>query len=275
MLFNLDSQGIIRIRKKQLIIILKILKMSGFTNKTFIKHDDYMTPKSAWENIQQFIPRDKIIWEAFFGDGKSGRYLEELGFDVIHKEVDFFENDLGDIIVSNCPFSQTKEIFKRLLVLDKPFILLLPVSKMNTSYFREWKNKINEKDFQIIIPPKRIHFEKHVDGKVPDKWKSSCNFDCHYYCYKMGLEKDITWGEENSDAKKAKTKSPKKEGRDKPYAKKGVEKKKMKLVIDEDTDDDDDDDDEVLHYRRKKINNQASDKSDKDDGFPKTLCVLY
>ena len=30
-----------------------------------------------------YIPNDKIIWEAFYGDGKSGKYLEELGFNVI------------------------------------------------------------------------------------------------------------------------------------------------------------------------------------------------
>jgi|TARA_R110002111_G_scaffold262488_3_gene338787 hypothetical protein len=163
--------------------------MAGFHSKTFIKHDDYMTPKSAWEAIQQFIPKDKVIWEAFYGDGFSGRHLQDLGFEVIHEEVDFFENDLGEVIISNPPFSQTKEVLKRLLVLDKPFILILPSSKINTSYFREWKDK----DLQIIIPRKRIHFEKQVDGEVPENYKSSCNFDCFYYCYKIGLEKSITW----------------------------------------------------------------------------------
>jgi len=154
-----------------------------------MKHDDYMSPKYAWENIKQFIPKDKIIWEAFYGDGKSGNFLTELGYEVIHEEVDFFENDLGDIIVSNPPFSQSKEVMARLLILDKPFILILPSSKINTSYFRSWKDK----GLQIIIPRKRIHFTKLVDGVVPDNYKSSCNFDCFYYCYKIGLSKDIIW----------------------------------------------------------------------------------
>ena len=163
--------------------------MAGFHTKTFIKHDDYMTPKYAWENIKQFIPKDKIIWEAFYGDGKSGDFLTELGYEVIHEEVDFFENDLGDIIVSNPPFSQSKEVMARMLELDKPFILILPSSKINTSYFRAWKDK----GLQIIIPRKRIHFTKLVDGVVPDNYKSSCNFDCFYYTYKMNLPKDIIW----------------------------------------------------------------------------------
>ena len=163
--------------------------MAGFHTKTFIKHDDYMTPKYAWENIKQFIPKDKIIWEAFYGDGKSGDFLTELGYEVIHEEVDFFESDLGDIIVSNPPFSQSKEVMARMLELDKPFILILPSSKINTSYMRSWKDK----GLQIIIPRKRIHFTKLVDGVIPDNYKSSCNFDCFYYCYKIGLSKDIIW----------------------------------------------------------------------------------
>tara|TARA_B100000767_G_scaffold2231_1_gene2212 strand:- start:532 stop:1002 length:471 start_codon:yes stop_codon:yes gene_type:complete len=154
-----------------------------------MKHDDYMSPKYAWENINMYIPKDKIIWEAFYGDGKSGDFLKELGHEVIHEEVDFFESDLGDIIVSNPPFSQSKEVMARLLILDKPFILILPSSKINTSYFRSWKDK----GLQIIIPRKRIHFTKLVGGVIPDNYKSSCNFDCFYYCYKIGLSKDIIW----------------------------------------------------------------------------------
>ena len=75
--------------------------MAGFHTKTFLKHDDYMTPKYAWENINQYIPKDKIIWEAFMGDGESGKYLEELGCkEVIHDYEDFFESDKGEILIS-------------------------------------------------------------------------------------------------------------------------------------------------------------------------------
>lgn len=163
--------------------------MAGFHTKTFLKHDDYMTPKYAWEDIKHIIPKDKVIYEPFYGDGKSGEYLKELGFNVIHEPIDFFENNLGDIIVSNPPFSHTKEIMLRLLELDKPFIIILPCSKINTSYLRNWKNK----NIQIIIPRKRIHFNKLVDGKTPEKWKNACNFDCFYYCYKINLPRDINW----------------------------------------------------------------------------------
>ena len=143
--------------------------MAGFQTKTFLKHDDYMTPKSAWENIKHLIPQDKLIWEAFYGDGKSGEYLKELGFNVIHEPIDFFENNLGDVIVSNPPFSKSKEVMKRLKELDKPFIIILPASKICTSYIRE--NYKNDK-LQIIIPKKRIHFEKQTLEMIEDSCRT-------------------------------------------------------------------------------------------------------
>ena len=157
--------------------------MSNFTNKEFIVYDDYMTPKYAWDNIKEYIPKDKIIWEAFMGDGKSGEYLKDLGLNVIHNENDFFKSNEGDIIVSNPPFSKCKEILRRLKELDKPFILILPSSKINTQYFRIFKN-----DIQLIIPPKRIQFLKNGN-----ELNNKCNFDCFYYCYKINLPKDIIW----------------------------------------------------------------------------------
>ena len=166
--------------------------MAGFQTKTFIKHDDYMTPFTAWKNIEHLIPKNKVIWEAFYGDGASGQYLTDLGFNVIHEPVDFFKNDLGEIIVSNPPYSQSKEVLERLIELGKPFIILFPLSKINTQYFRKLFSQ-NPDKIQIIIPRKRIQYEKHIDGKVPEGWKSDCNFDCLYYCWKIGLERDIIW----------------------------------------------------------------------------------
>ena len=166
--------------------------MAGFHTKTFLKHDDYMTPFYAWDNIKQYIPKDKVIWECFYGDGTSGEHLKKLGFKVIHEKIDFFKNNRGDILVSNMPFSKKKEVFTRLLELDKPFIMICPSSTINTQYIRKLFSKSKNK-LQIIIPRKRIHFIKKVNGVIPENWKNSCNFDCFYYCYKMNFNKDIIW----------------------------------------------------------------------------------
>jgi len=166
--------------------------MALFTNKSFINHDDYMTPFSAWDNIKQYIPQDKIIWEGFYGNGESGTHLTKLKFNVIHEEIDFFENDKGDIVVSNPPFTKIPEILTRLKALNKPFILIMPSSKINTQYFRKLFCD-TEDPIQIIIPLKRIQFEKMVNGEKVKDQKNSCNFDCFYYCWKVGLERDIIW----------------------------------------------------------------------------------
>jgi len=163
--------------------------MAGFHTKTFIVHDDYMTPKSAWESIDHLIPKNKVIWESFYGDGSSGKYLKELGYNVIHEKIDFFENNLGDLVVSNPPFSKAKEVLKRLKELEKPFILIMPISKLTTSYFRDCFK--NDNEFQFIIPRKRIQFNKLIDGN--EEQQNKCNFDCVYYCYKLNLQHSITW----------------------------------------------------------------------------------
>ena len=97
------------------------------------------------------------------------------------------QEDRGEVIVTNPPFSLVKKIMSRLLELDKPFIILMPSSKINTQYMRIFKNKL-----QIIIPPKRIHFIKINENGERIQTKG-CHFDCFYYCYKIGLEKDMMW----------------------------------------------------------------------------------
>ena len=133
-----NNSGCIRIIKIIFLFLFKFLfvfyKMAGFQPKAFIKHCDYMTPKYAWEWIKDFKPKDKISWEAIYGDGESGKILTDLGFNVIHEEIDFFTNTVGDVIVSNPPFSKKKEIMARLKEIDKPFIIICPSSMINTQY---------------------------------------------------------------------------------------------------------------------------------------------
>ena len=68
----------------------------------------------------------------------------------------------------------------------------MPCFKITTGYFRE-NFKDSDDPIQIIIPRKRIHFDKQINGVTPEGWKNSCNFDCFYYCYKMNLPRDIIW----------------------------------------------------------------------------------
>ena len=158
----------------------------------FQTYDDYMTPKSAWEAIAHLIPKDKVVWEPFYGDGKSGEYLKELGFNVVHEPIDFFFEDRGDIIVSNPPFSVVKQIVKRLKELNKPWILLMPVQKLNTNYFREAFCEDGDGKLQLVIPYERVQFKKLEGGKEVIT-KTKCPFDCFYYCYDLNLPTSAMW----------------------------------------------------------------------------------
>jgi hypothetical protein len=82
------------------------------SNPVKTTHDEYYTQKSAWQDKQEFIPRDKQICEAFMLNSKSSSavYLTELGFNVTWSDIDFFIDDKGDVVVSNCPYSCKKEV---------------------------------------------------------------------------------------------------------------------------------------------------------------------
>jgi hypothetical protein len=152
-------------------------------------HDDYMTSKIAWENIQKYIPKDKVIWECFYGDGNSGKYLRELGFNVIHEDKDFFKWTPKEyaLSVSNPPFFNRKIYLEKLRERGKPFIMIMPINTLGTQYLK----KLFKNEIQVIIPPKRLSFDKLVDGKIIDA--PYPNFDCLYYCWKMNLPRDIVF----------------------------------------------------------------------------------
>lgn len=163
--------------------------MSTYLNWNPSKDNDFVTPKYLWEEIKEYIPNDKIISMPFYCEGSCGKDMEELGFNVIHQNEDFFQHDRGDIVVDNPPFETKKEVIEKLVERNKPFILIVPVSTMCYKY-----SKILGSDLQILIPKKRmkfIHFDK-VSLSLKEDWeKHSCAFDCVYMCWKMNLEKDI------------------------------------------------------------------------------------
>ena len=149
------------------------------------KEDDYMTPNAVWDSINHLIPKDKIIWECFYGDGESGKYLSKLGCNVESYDIDFFNetNFKYDILISNMPYSIKAKVFQKLAEINKPFMMLVPVATMTKQYLKKYfKNQI-----QIIIPERRIQFIKN--GKQTDR----CYFDTIFICYKMNLLSDIVF----------------------------------------------------------------------------------
>lgn len=153
--------------------------VGGFCGKKkgYVANDNYFTPKEEWEKISSYLPKDKVLWEAFYGDGKSGQYLQELGFTVIHQPEDFFLVNHGDIVVSNPPFSKKKEILQRLMELQKPFVLLMPYEVLFYKYFLPFRDELS-----LLIPRNRVLFLK--DGKT-----ERFHFDCIWFCWKTDIPK--------------------------------------------------------------------------------------
>ncbi len=147
---------------------------------------EYYTPKWVWECVKPYIPKNKVIWEAFRneneGSCKSAKYLRELGFEVVNPLCNFFENDMGQICISNPPFNLKRQVLERLFKLNKPFMLLLPQIILNTIYFADMCKK--DKDIQIIILPKRVDF-------ITDKGDKKQVIHTLIICWKMNLKERI------------------------------------------------------------------------------------
>ena len=147
--------------------------------------DNYATDKSVWEMIVPFLPKDKVIWSPFFCDGKMKQHFAELGFDIIHDDKDFFSYEpiVYDIICDNPPFSSIKDVCKRLLELDKPFIL---VARSNL-IFCKWFQQLFKEHLQIIIPSKRptfTHLNNPTKGYTPP-------FGTFFFTWKMELPQNM------------------------------------------------------------------------------------
>ena len=155
--------------------------MSFTKNK---ESDNYATDKAGWELIQEYIPKDKIIWSPFYCDGKQKEYFKEMGYDIIHEDKDFFSyTPEYDIIVDNPPFSNMKEVGARLKELDKPFILITP----SITLLSKWFLLLFKDHLQTIIPLKRPTFTHYDTGKKG----YSPPFGTIYLFYKMNLDKDL------------------------------------------------------------------------------------
>ena len=165
----------------------------------FAVYDDYYTPKSAWVNIAQSIPKDKKIWEACMLGAElsqSDNYLRDItgGIVIGDRELNCLDDEPvdWDMIITNIPFDIKKKvpILQKFLEYDKPFIVIMNSMNTFTKYFHALI-KGKEKDIQIITPSGKINFDKLEKGVLtPTK---NCSFYCVYICYKLNLPAEQLW----------------------------------------------------------------------------------
>jgi hypothetical protein len=157
--------------------------------------DDYYTRKKAFEDIKDFIPCDKILWEAFMLNSVSSspRYLQVLGFNVEwSKNDDFFLQEKRDnsVVVSNCPFSLKKQVLHHLNQINQPFILIISSTVLNTKYFLETFG--TDEHIQLIINFTKIHYDKYVNGTKVDM-NDNTSFYSLYLCWQIGRDQRINF----------------------------------------------------------------------------------
>ena len=167
----------------------------------FAKYDDYYTTELTWSYIMPYVKAKnyKTIYEACMLNSnlsKSPEYWQKSGFNVIYNtKWDFLKHNEPkenyDIIITNPPFDLKYKlpILKKLVELDKPFIIILNVMNVFAKYFQDiFKDK--ENDLEIIYPNNRLHYGKLIineNGEKSLEEKKNTSFYSVFIAYKVNL----------------------------------------------------------------------------------------
>jgi len=158
-------------------------------------NDECYTPEYGVEPIIKYIPKEifemsiiwpfhskPVIWCPF--DTEESNFVKMIRnawFKVICSHInnwqDFYNyepKEHWDIMISNPPFTNKKQIFERALSFWKPFALLMTITWLNDS----WPKKVfKDKDLQLLMFDKRINY---IRPNVVSK--NSPTFSSAYYC---------------------------------------------------------------------------------------------
>ena len=151
-------------------------------------NDECYTPKYGVLPLLEFMEkfRGKIIWCPFdTEESEFVKVFKENGFDVEYSHIkngqNYYEYEpkKWDLMISNPPFTNKAEIFKRALSFNKPFALLMTVAWLNDSA----PAKIfKDSGLQLLSFDSRMTFKNQEQKKI--------NYLSAYYCYKF-LPKDL------------------------------------------------------------------------------------
>ena len=155
------------------------------------KSDNYFTTDDTFKLISPYIPKNKKVIMPFYNkyskcDELLKKYIDNK---IIYENKNFFDlkfDKENDIIVDNPPFSNKKEIFKKINQDNVPFMLIVPIATLTYQYFKD----LNKKNIQIIIFPKRQKFMKLLNESEVEA-PSNPAFDCVCVCSQVNLKNDI------------------------------------------------------------------------------------
>ena len=148
------------------------------------KNDECYTPRYGVEPILEFLEpyKEKIIWCPF--DDENSEFVKvfkEYVYNVVYSHIKYgqnfynYEPEEWDVIISNPPFTNKAEIFKRALSFDKPFALLMTIVWLNDG---TPANVFKDKELQILSFNERMQFKNREQN-------NKINFLSAYFCYKF------------------------------------------------------------------------------------------
>ncbi len=101
------------------------------------KNDELYTPNEAIYPILKYLDKNLVYWECTdFGESNITKILKKNGFKVIatnKQEIDFLKDKPSfkyDVIITNPPYSIKDLFLERCYELNKPFMLLLPLTAL-------------------------------------------------------------------------------------------------------------------------------------------------
>lgn len=153
------------------------------------KNDECYTKRYAVEPLLEFLEpfRKKTIWLPF--DTEESEFVKvfsEENFNIVYSHIEKgqdyynFEPKKWDLLISNPPFTNKKEIFKRALSFKKPFALLMNLMWLNDATGIKTFSNV---DLQLLLFTQRMTFKNQ-----PQKDKIS--FMSAYFCWNF-LPKQI------------------------------------------------------------------------------------
>jgi hypothetical protein len=157
------------------------------------RSDVFQTPNVALEPLLQFIPEGYSIWEPASANGNIVNFFSKNNYEIVGtdltQEVDFFNTNIpSDCIITNPPYSIKDKWIKRCYELNRPFMLLLPITALEGKLRQKM---YNEKGIQLILFNKRINYET-PSGNGSGAWFSSA-----WFCYGFNLPNQLNFIEIN------------------------------------------------------------------------------
>jgi len=144
-------------------------------------NDECYTPDYAVKAVIQYLNPKQVIWCPF--DRENSQFVIQFraaGFKVIASHIsdgkDFYNyepKEKWDVMVSNPPFTNKREIFERAISFGKPFALVMTNTWLNDAAPKQIFRGIN---FQLLM------FEERMKFLNQDNSENKITFSSSYFC---------------------------------------------------------------------------------------------